>query len=139
MQVKVKRTDNLEQLREDEMEVTILTFKPSGKFYSSRTVRGPRMEMFEDRWIRWLKNQLRDIGPIVPGATYITLSTDADLTNRNFHTRLWREEELFVNNDEEKAEKEWKEPKCICDEAVFNHLYRYPEVREHIIMRIFTF
>lgn len=88
------------KLPEGIMEVTISAYKPSGKWYASCTVRTRNIDLFSDKFIMWLKQNVP--ARLCPGSFYTVQSTDADCNSGNFHNHLFRYEDVWKQDDDRK-------------------------------------
>lgn len=88
------------KLPEGLMEVTISAYKPSGKWYASCTVRTRNIDLFSNKFIMWLKQNVP--ARLCPGSFYTVQSTDADCNSGNFHNHLFRYEDVWKEDDDRK-------------------------------------
>lgn len=89
---------NRTKLPEGLMEVTISAYKPSGKWYASCTVRTRNIDLFSNKFIMWLKQNIP--ARLCPGSFYTVQSTEADANSGNFHNHLFRYEDVWKSDDD---------------------------------------
>lgn len=74
------------------MEIEIIVFKNSGKYYTSETVYSEQdIPMYKDEEF---KQFIRDHNPANIGEGYI-ITKDTDRFNTGFHIALWRYNEIY--------------------------------------------